>query len=325
MITLLRQRGFEAGYGLMLLGLAVLLSGFGLDAWLHIRDSTLAEREGIFTLSNPRHLMVAIGVVVAVLGGCLGPYSRYVLGRRSTLLTAAVPVAALVIAASVSGMFATALNDLSHHDAAAHNDAAASAHTATTPDTSHAHAANILSSNAATIAVEESTMHEPANTQGVTAENLAFADQFLADARAGTEKYKDVAVAEADGYLRITPDLPLIGAHFYKSGRSGLVPGLPSILLYESDGNGGWELTGLAYTLAKTPGDDTPPVTKLGGLAHWHYHTNLCFTAGGNVTIAVSAAQCHGVFQAETDWLLHVWVWKDSPEGVFAHANSLMQ
>jgi hypothetical protein len=77
--------------------------------------------------------------------------------------------------------------------------------------------------------------------------------------------------------------------------------------------------------MPKTLGDDTPPVTALGGLAQWHYHADLCFTAGGNVTITVSAKQCRGVFQAETAWLLHVWVWKDSPEGVFSHANSLMQ
>jgi hypothetical protein len=322
MIALLRRRGLELGFGVMVLGLAVMLGGFGVDAWLHSRDSSLAEREGVFTLSNPGHAMVAIGVVIAVLGACLGPYSRWILGRKSALLSAAFPIGAVVIAAAVSGMFATALNDLSHHDASAHNDAAA--HTAAT-DTSHAHTANVLTSNVAAVTLEDSTMHEPANTQGVTAENLAFADQFLAEARAGTEKYKDVNVAEADGYVRITPDLPLIGAHYFKSGNPGLDPAHPSILLYEQGDAGKWELTGVAYTMHKTVGDDVPPLTQLGGLAHWHYHTNLCFTLGGNVTITPSAKQCPGLYQEQTDWLLHVWVWKDSPEGVFAHTNSLMQ
>jgi hypothetical protein len=168
-------------------------------------------------------------------------------------------------------------------------------------------------------------MHEPPNTQSVTAENLAFAESFLAAARAGTEKYLDVAAAEAAGYARITPDIPLIGAHFFKPGLEGMDPANPSILLYEDDGAGGWALTGLSFTLPKTLGDDMPPVTDLGGLAGWHYHSNLCFLAGGRVTIAIDQSQCNGVFTAETGWLLHVWVWKDSPEGVFAHANSLLQ
>ncbi|MEO8456515.1 MAG: hypothetical protein ABI559_01765 [Chloroflexota bacterium] len=322
----LKRRGFEAGYGVMVFGLAVMLVGFGVDAYLHSKDSTLAESEGIFTLSNPGHLMVAIGVIVAVLGACLGPYTRWVLGRRSTMLTVAVPVAAVVIAASVSGMFATALNDLSHH-AAAHNDTATSHSASTATDATHAatHSANILAANVATVNVEDSTMHEPANGQGVTADNLNFAETFLTQAREGTAKYQDVAVAKADGYIRITPDLPLIGAHFFKPGLDGLDPAHPSILLYQKGLNSKWELAGLAYTMPKAVGDDTPPVTQLGGLAHWHYHADLCFTSGGNVTITVSAKQCAGVFQEETSWLLHVWVWKESPEGVFAHMNSLMQ
>jgi hypothetical protein len=79
----------------------------------------------------------------------------------------------------------------------------------------------------------------------------------------------------------------------------------------------------MLYQLPKTDGVDTPPVTPLGPLANWHYHTDLCFTASG--VVIRDAAGCGGVFVAETDWLLHVWAWKDSPEGVFNHANSLLQ
>ncbi|MEX1195825.1 MAG: hypothetical protein WD904_03780 [Dehalococcoidia bacterium] len=335
MTALLKERGFAAGYGLMLLGVFVLLDGFAVDAWLHGRDETLAAREGLFTLSNPGHLLIFIGLAVTILGACIGPYSRWVLGKRSVALSLLVPVAAIVIAGSSSAAFATAVNNMSHEDEGHVHDASAAvsdAHTDTATHGGglsaalhHGHMAHVLRDNQATVALAESTMHEPANNQTVTAENLAFAEQFLVDARAGTEKYQNVAVAEAEGYLRITPDLPLIGAHFFKDGLEGLDPAHPSILLYQDDGADGWKLAGMSYTLPKTFGDDVPPETGLGGLAGWHYHSNLCFLAGGGVTIAFNEGDCGGVFVQETGWLLHVWAWLDSPEGVFNHANSLLQ
>jgi hypothetical protein len=81
----------------------------------------------------------------------------------------------------------------------------------------------------------------------------------------------------------------------------------------------------VSFQLPKVLGDETPPETPLGGLAGWHYHTNLCFGEGGNATLAPDAAHCAGIFVQETGWLLHVWAWLDSPEGVFDHANSLLQ
>ena len=42
-----------------LVGIFTLIVGLGLDAILHRRDATLAAREGIFTLSNPGHLLFA--------------------------------------------------------------------------------------------------------------------------------------------------------------------------------------------------------------------------------------------------------------------------
>jgi hypothetical protein len=64
----------------------------------------------------------------------------------------------------------------------------------------------------------------------------------------------------------------------------------------------------------------------LGSLAQWHYHSNLCFDLRtAVVSEAATAAQCQGRFAFETPWLLHAWIWIDSPEGVFDHANSLLQ
>ncbi|HUF54598.1 MAG TPA: hypothetical protein VMR52_12620 [Dehalococcoidia bacterium] len=340
MTTMLKERGFAAGYGLMLVGVVVLLIGFAIDAWLHADDETLASREGLFTLSNPGHALIFAGLAITIVGACLGPYTRWVLGRSSAVLTVGAPVGALLVAGFASLTFATALNDLSHDDehshaatvadtqhddaAAPHDDPATGGIGSITDHSSH-NMDRVLPEHRATVALSESTMHEPPNSQPVTAENLAFAETFLAEVRAGTEKYKDVAVAQAEGYIRITPDIPLIGAHFFKPGLTGLDPAQPAILLYTGGGAEGWDLIGVSFTLDKTLGDETLPETPLGGLAGWHYHTNLCFTEGGNVSIAEDSSKCFGVFAEETGWLLHVWAWSDSPEGVFAHANSLLQ
>jgi hypothetical protein len=335
MKKLLVDSGFRIGYGLMLIGVILLLVGFAVDAWLHSDDPTLAEREGVFTLSNPGHLLVAIGLAVTIAGACVGPYARWLLPSKSALVSTGAPALVAMVALAGSFGFANAVGSAGHDDTAhPHDDAA----TAPVPGETHSpasageaasgHAGNsfILGRNTGTVALSESTMHMPENTQPVGEENLRFAEQFLADVREQTAKYKDVNVAIADGYVRITPDIPLIGAHFFHAGYDGLDPAHPSILLYQEDGAGGWELVGVSFGVEKTLGDDTPPDSPLGGMAGWHYHTDLCFLFGGTVTIARSQADCDGgLFVAETSWLLHVWAWKDSPEGVFDHANSLVQ
>ncbi len=55
-----------------LLGVAGIVGGLIVDASLHAADHTLAAREGIFTLTNPGHLLLALGVgLVTVAVGTL--------------------------------------------------------------------------------------------------------------------------------------------------------------------------------------------------------------------------------------------------------------
>src|SRR6266508_2042814 len=44
-----------------LLGVVALLAGLAIDSYLHAKDPTLAHREGLFTLSNPGHVLLEIG------------------------------------------------------------------------------------------------------------------------------------------------------------------------------------------------------------------------------------------------------------------------
>jgi hypothetical protein len=173
-------------------------------------------------------------------------------------------------------------------------------------------------------AAEEESMGEGnSHTHGTevpaSAEQLLAAGQFAMEVKASTEKYTDIRVAMAAGYVQITQDLPGIAAHFIRGdwqhdGRE-LDPNYPETLLYSKRLDGNWRLVGVMF-LAETVSDSPP--SYFGPLDVWHRHENLCFVSGGRVTTAASAGQCPGVFVAKTAYQMHVWV-VPGGTGVFAH------
>jgi hypothetical protein len=157
-----------------------------------------------------------------------------------------------------------------------------------------------------------------------TAAEAKVLEQQLAEAKAASAKYRNAAVARSDGYIKVTQFIPGLGLHMVNLGISQTTfdPTRPQVLLYEPRASGGLRLVGIGYAL-QTIGD-TPPEGFAGGSDVWHFHRNLCFLPDGSVTIAPSAGDCQakkGFFQARTPWLLHVWVWKTNPNGVFTEAN----
>jgi hypothetical protein len=156
---------------------------------------------------------------------------------------------------------------------------------------------------------------------------------LLETARHSTEKYKDVRTAEADGYKAIGPDVPGMGIHFVGPyGGSSFDVERPAILLYEKDSSavGGYGLVGVSYLFTAVEGPDgqpeNPPFPK--ALAQWHRHTNICVLADRSAHTNLSESQCTtqgGHFTAETQWMIHAWIWKDSPTGVFAPTNPTVQ
>jgi hypothetical protein len=92
----------------------MVLAGLGIDAWLHAQDPTLAEREGIFAISNPGHVLLGAGIALACGGLLFALYSAcgmpaapaLVRGRvmRLAVLQAGLlgSVAAVIFALSVS-------------------------------------------------------------------------------------------------------------------------------------------------------------------------------------------------------------------------------
>jgi hypothetical protein len=167
----------------------------------------------------------------------------------------------------------------------------------------------------------------------ITFAELEQTAQRLAAARQATEKYQDVRAAEAAGYRAIGPNVEGMGIHYVRqtdSRRFSITE--PPILLYERDADAasGLRLVGVSYLLVAPADADgqpaNPPFPK--ALASWHKHNNVCVLPDNSASVDLSEPQCTargGRFTAETSWMVHAWIWKDSPAGVFSPTNPLVR
>jgi hypothetical protein len=124
------------------------------------------------------------------------------------------------------------------------------------------------------------------------------ADQLERVKRA-TIRYRDVRNAMADGYADINVVLPNMGRHFLNDG---LVDGTfeverPELLVYQPGRQGGLELVAVEYAVPLNLSAEAPEGFR-GGADVWF------------------PSQQFGL------WLLHAWVWKENPDGVFNPTNS---
>ena len=162
----------------------------------------------------------------------------------------------------------------------------------------------------------------------ITFDELETTASQLEQARRATEKYRDVRAAEADGYRAIGPDVPGMGIHYVASHSDGFDVEHPDILLYEKNASSprGYDLVGVSYLLNAESDSDAqpknPPFPK--SLASWHRHSDLCVFPDRSVKSQLSEDRCKvqgGQFTALTQWMIHAWIWKDSPAGVFSPKN----
>jgi hypothetical protein len=196
-------------------------------------------------------------------------------------------------------------------------------------------------SHAMNMNMETSHEHSMAAPPVTFAELETTAAQ-LEKARRATEKYRNVQMAEADGYKATGPDVPGMGIHYVQvqhnhRSNSGLqAAGFdvehPDILLYEKDTTspGGYSLVGVSYLLNAEADSDgqpkNPPFPR--SLASWHRHSDLCVLPDRSVKGHLNAEQCKalgGHFTELTQWMVHAWIWKDSPAGVFSPTNPTVQ
>jgi hypothetical protein len=318
-----------------ILGAACQLAGLGWDAVLHRLDPDLAAREGVFTLTNPGHVLFAAGLALVVAGlGLLllsGSRSGRLLRYGALGGLAILSIGALSLAATGEGGLTGGHNHTEtvhvHDDGVTHTHDEHEAFIAqSAPAEGHDHAQD---SPFGAFGDESQSRHQHAADVSISLADLTTVQSQVEVARAATEKYRDVRVALQDGFIQATQDLPGIAAHFI-SARNVLDgvfdPAKPEILLYAKL-EGQWTLVGLSYTQPFT-GDETPPEGFAGPLDVWHYHTNLCFTSQRVQSAGRSAEQCRqagGRFVANTGWMAHLWLYLESPEGLFAHQNSLLK
>jgi heme/copper-type cytochrome/quinol oxidase subunit 1 len=73
------KRLMELAPWLGMLGVFIMLIGLGWDGVLHAQDRALAAQEGIFTLTNPGHLLFVVGLAL-----CLLTAVYYLIGLAQT-------------------------------------------------------------------------------------------------------------------------------------------------------------------------------------------------------------------------------------------------
>ena len=128
-----------------------------------------------------------------------------------------------------------------------------------------------------------------------------------------TERFKDPAVADGEGYKLAFgcvsgPDAGAMGLHFVNMSLVGdptLDPRRPEILLYEPLPNGRLRLTGADFLVLASDWDalhpgETPQI--MGQLLHLFEAPNR--------------------FGLPPFYTLHVWAWKESPTGTFVNWNT---
>ena len=145
--------------------------------------------------------------------------------------------------------------------------------------------------------------------QEMTPDQKNKANALIKIVRDSTERYKDVSVAEADGYALqfgcvSGPDYGAMGLHYVNGAilnGGELDPTRPQIVIYEQMPNGHLRLTGADFLVLADAWDKKKqgPPELMGQLFHYFEAPNR--------------------FGLPAFYTLHVWAWKDNPNGAFVN------
>ncbi len=132
---------------------------------------------------------------------------------------------------------------------------------------------------------------------------------LLQTVREATERYKDVDVAKAEGFALVFgcvqgPDAGAMGMHFLNASRltTNLDPTQPQILIYEPQPDGSLKLIGADFLVFASDWDKANPGNPpqlMGQLFHYFESPNR--------------------FGLPAFYTLHVWAWKQNPNGAFVN------
>ena len=110
----------------------------------------------------------------------------------------------------------------------------------------------------------------------------------VAELRHAIEKYKDVAVAERDGFQMFLPNVKNQRVYHFTNYRNAFReafrfdPDEPTSLLYKRGPDGQMMLIGAMYTMPKRAGLDKLDERVPLSIAQWHKHVNWCLPKRGD-------------------------------------------
>ena len=146
-------------------------------------------------------------------------------------------------------------------------------------------------------------------TTAQSADANSQAGTLLRIVREATERFKDVSVAQSEGYqLQFGcvsgPDAGAMGLHFVNGAlvASGVIDARhPQIVIYEPTPDGKLKLIGADFLVIASSWDQSHsgPPELMGQLFHYFESPNR--------------------FGLPAFYTLHVWAWKDNPNGAFVN------
>ena len=324
-----------------LFGLLLVAVGVAVDSLLHANDPDLAGEEGLFTVQNPGHLLLAVGIAATALGltgaasTLMNPTeSRFGLlriGRFSTGLGLIALITVMTYIALGPGFGHGHGNDVAEAITTSDGTRLSSALAAEVdrsrlPDSEALALATLAWSRTGSLDDDAEHDHEDSTS---TEADLSLAQRQtlaaqLAAAGAMVEDYNTIAEVEANGYAQASKGVDGVGMHWVKWSLVDrpFDPTAPSMLLFEEIKSGqGPELVGFSYWVSSTD----EPDGFAGDTDAWHQHYGLCFESGWLITEDIpDRGSCAGDWINGSDlWMLHAWIvpGMENRNGQFAAVN----
>lgn len=169
----------------------------------------------------------------------------------------------------------------------------------------------LVGPTASPVAAQQAQAPESAHVESAH-DHRQPAGDFVRTVRAATVRFRDVAVAEAEGYALMFgcvsgPDWGAMGLHYVNLALVAdgkLDPTRPEIVIYEPLPNGRLRLIGADFLVFASA---------------WHANSQATPELGGQLLHLIESPNRYGLPDFYT---LHVWAWKDNPMGTFSNWHS---